>query len=219
MKIYKTTVSDLLWEVLNKLMTFEELKYFRLVGGTSLSLLLGHRTSVDIDLFTDEEYGSVDFKKIDQLFQASFKYVEMAYGWNNSMGKSYYIGNNKDDLIKVDLFYTDKFAFPIIKYKGIRLSQLEEIAAMKLEVVGNNGRKKDFWDLHELMERFSWVEMLGFYQKRYPYGYTSEEIINKLVDFKEADYDFDPICMKNKYWELIKLDIEEAISISYHQKK
>ena len=34
MKIYKNTVSDLLWEVLSKLMTFEELKSFRLVGGT-----------------------------------------------------------------------------------------------------------------------------------------------------------------------------------------
>ncbi len=38
MKIYKNTVSNLLWEVLSKLMTIDELKSFRLVGGTSLSL-------------------------------------------------------------------------------------------------------------------------------------------------------------------------------------
>jgi len=211
MKIYKTTVSDLLWEVLTKLMTLEELISFRLVGGTSLSLLLGHRTSVDIDLFTDKEYNSIDFELIDKLLQFSFKHVKMGYGGNNSMGKSYYIGNNEDDLIKVDLFYTDKFVFPIVKYKKIRLSQLEEITAMKLEVVGQNGRKKDFWDLHELLERFSWVEMLEFYHKRYPYGHTSEEIISKLIDFNEADSDLDPICLRHKYWELIKLDIEETV--------
>ena len=122
------------------------------------------------------------------------------------MGKSYYVGNDEDDLIKVDLFYTDKFVFPTVKYKEIRLSKLEEIAAMKLEIVGNNGRKKDFWDLHELMTKFSWLEMLEFYHKRYPYSYSSDEIINKLTDFNEADSDLDPICLKNKYWELIKLD-------------
>ena len=215
MKIYKTTVSDLLWEVLTKLMTSEELKSFRLVGGTSLSLLLGHRTSVDIDLFTDKEYNSIDFEVIDELFLDSFKYVKMGYGGNNSMGKSYYVGNNNDDVIKVDLFYTDKFVFPIVKHKKIRLSQPEEIAAMKLDIVGRNGRKKDFWDLHELMKHFSWIEMLEFYHKRYPYGYTSKELISKLTDFNEANYDLDPICLKNKYWELIKLDIEEMISKNF----
>ena len=216
MKIYKDTVSDLLWEVLSKLMTLEKLKSFRLVGGTSLSLLLGHRISLDIDLFTDVEYNSIDFDIIDKLFLDSFQYVKMAYGGNNSMGKSYFIGNSKNDVIKVDLFYTDAFIYPIVEYKGIRLSRLEEIVAMKLEVVGHNGRKKDFWDLHELMEYFSWTEMLEFYQKKYPYNYSRDDIIKKLNDFDEADYDLTPICLKNKYWELIKLDIEESIIKNFH---
>ena len=37
-------------------MELEELNSFRLVGGTSLSLQIGHRMSVDIDLFTDAVY-------------------------------------------------------------------------------------------------------------------------------------------------------------------
>lgn len=211
MKMYINTVSDLLWEILSKLMTFEYLKPFRLVGGTSLSLLLGHRISTDIDLFTDAENNTIDFDKIDKLFLDTFKYVDLGFGGNNSMGKSYFIGNNKTDSIKVDLFYTDPFVFPVLKMNGIRLSKLEEIIAMKLEIVGHNGRKKDFWDLHELMEKFSWNEMLKFYQQRYPNSYSREELIIKLTDFKEADSDLDPICLKNKYWELIKLDIEESI--------
>lgn len=211
MNIYKNTVSDLLWETLYVLMTFEELNSFRLVGGTSLSLLLGHRKSVDIDMFTDAEYGSVNFDTIDELFLNSFPYVEMGFGGNNSMGKTYFIGNNKDEAIKVDLFYTDSFVFPIENFEGIRLSQLEEIVAMKLEVIGNNGRKKDFWDLHELMEHFSISQMLEFYEKRYPYSYSKNEIIKKLTDFSEADSDFEPICLKNKHWELIKIDFEDKI--------
>ncbi len=217
MKIYKETVSDLLWETLKKLMQLKELDTFRLVGGTNLSLLLGHRVSVDIDLFTDSEYKSIDFHEIDVLFQNSFAYVDYGFGGNDSMGKSYLIGDNKDETIKVDLFYTDSFQYPIIYNDGIRFSQLEEIVAMKLEVIGNYGRKKDFWDIHELMRYFSWSEMLSFYEKRYPYSHTRDEIVKKLVDFKIADNDFDPICLKGKYWELIKLDIEESIVENLHR--
>lgn len=211
MKIFKNTVSEILWEILNELMHFEELSSFRLVGGTSLSLQLGHRMSVDIDLFTDAEYGTIDFNVIDKLFLNSFPYVEMGYGGNNSFGKSYYLGNSKNELVKVDLFYTDTFVFPNIKHNEIRLARLEEISAMKLEVIANNGRKKDFWDIHKLMEIYSLEEMLNFYEKRYPYNHTRNEIIEKLADFDEAENDFNPICLKGKYWEIIKLDFEEVI--------
>jgi hypothetical protein len=61
------------------------------------------------------------------------------------------------------------------------------------------------------MDKFSWTEMLEFYKKRYPYSYSQEEIIAKLIDFEAADSDLNPICLKNKHWELIKLDIEESI--------
>ncbi len=175
MRIYNQTVSDLLLNTLTKLMQFKELDAFRLVGGTSLSLLLGHRISVDIDLFTDAEYKSIDFDEIDNLFETNFKYVDYCFGGNDSMGKSYLIGDNKEEIIKVDLFYTDPFQYPIVDYDGIRLAQLEEIAAMKLEVIGNSGRKKDFWDIHELMESFSWDEMLSFYEKRYPYSHKGRD--------------------------------------------
>lgn len=211
MKIYKNSVSDLLWEVLSRLMSFEELDSFRLVGGTSLSLQLGHRKSVDIDMFTDAEYNSIDFDAINNLMLNAFDYVEIGHGGNNSMGNSYYVGKNKDELVKVDMFYADTFVYPIVDYNGIRLARLEEVSAMKLEVVGNKGRKKDFWDLHELLDYFSLSQMLDFYNKRYPYSATTEEIITNLTDFSEADSDFDPICLKGKYWELIKIDFEELV--------
>ena len=55
----QTTNPELL-KVLKKLMGMEMLKDFRLVGGTALSLLRGHRISEDIDLFTYQEYGAID---------------------------------------------------------------------------------------------------------------------------------------------------------------
>ena len=65
MRLHLNTVTNLLWNTLQKLMSIEEFNSFRLVGGTSLSLKLGHRESVDIDLFSDSEYGSIDFLELD----------------------------------------------------------------------------------------------------------------------------------------------------------
>ena len=56
------TVKPILRSTLERLMEIDEFKPFRLVGGTSLSLRYGHRMSDDIDLFTDAEYGSLDFQ-------------------------------------------------------------------------------------------------------------------------------------------------------------
>ena len=47
---------------------------FRLVGGTALSLQLGHRFSVDIDLFSDCLLYTIDFKAIDEFIEKTFPY-------------------------------------------------------------------------------------------------------------------------------------------------
>ena len=85
----------------------------------------------------------------------------------------------------------------------------EEIAAMKLDVVSHKGRKKDFWDLHELHGSYTFVQMLDYYAERYPYGATRNEASALLTDFSRADEDVDPRCLRRKIWQLIKLDIAE----------
>ena len=49
------------------------------------------------------------------------------------------------------MFYTETFIQPALVVDGIRLATIEEIIAMKVDVVQRIGRKKDFWDLHELL--------------------------------------------------------------------
>ncbi len=57
-KLFYNTITPLLLSVLKKLMVAKEFEAFRLVGDTALSLHRGHRKSVDIDLFTDANYGN-----------------------------------------------------------------------------------------------------------------------------------------------------------------
>jgi len=58
-KLYWHTVNPLLKYTFDQIAGCDLFRNFRLVGGTSLSLQLGHRISVDIDMFTDDLYGSV----------------------------------------------------------------------------------------------------------------------------------------------------------------
>ena len=212
MALHLNTVSDLLWESLNTLMSIEEFNDFRLVGGTSLSLQQGHRESTDIDLFTDAEYGSIDFNRLEEILNETFPYASTSSVGDVVFGRSYFIGENADNALKLDIYYSSEpFIFPILVNGNVRLAPNEEIAAMKFEVIANGGRKKDFWDIHELLDVFTLEEMISFYLQRNPYGSTREEVLEACLDFSGAEDDLFPNCYRNKAWELIKLDIEEEV--------
>lgn len=187
---------------------------FRLVGGTNLSLRYGHRKSVDIDLFTDAEYGSLDFESFENWLQSHFKY----YVCPNKttivgFGRNYYIGSSADESIKLDLMYTDPFLETTEVIDGIRLAGVRDIIAMKMNVVSRGGRKKDFWDLHLLLNEYSLAEMFTIHATRHEWEHNDANLLQKWTDFSVADKDFDPICLLEKNWEDIKLDIIEATTI------
>jgi len=205
------TVEGLLKDSLILLMGAPEFSKFRLVGGTALSLQLGHRMSVDIDLFTDTAYGSIDFNVLHRFLLDHFSYVDTNLDVPAGMGRSYIIGKDENNAIKLDIYYTDEFIQPPLVTDNIRMATTEEIIAMKIDIVSRGGRKKDFWDLHELLDRYSVQQMLDLHKQRYPYGHDEQIILSNFTDYREADDDFEPICLKGKHWELIKLDIVNAL--------
>ena len=83
---------------------------------------------------------------------------------------------------------------------------------MKIDIVQRKGRKKDFWDIHELLGNHTPAQMIALHAQRYPYNHDENLIRTNFTDFSRADEDFDPICLRGKYWELIKLDIVEALA-------
>ena len=211
-KLHYNTVSKTLTKCLKELMNEPLLKDFVLVGGTSLSLQLGHRVSIDIDLFTDSPYGSVNFNAIQEMLRGKFNFCVGDCGKIVSFGTSYLIGNTKEDTVKLDLFYTEPFIRKVQIIDGIRMASLEDIVAMKLHVMGDGGRKKDFWDLNELQSSFTLNQMLDLYEEKFPYDYTREEIIKGLNDFSKADNEPNPICFRNKQWDFIKLEMIDFVS-------
>lgn len=208
--LYYSTVSPYLKSVLKIVMDSDILKPFRLVGGTSLSLQLGHRISIDIDLFTDSDYGSLNFEDIETFLKSKFSFIVFSSELT-SFGKSYFIGSSDNNAVKLDVFYSDPFIDDELLIDNIRLASLKDITAMKIEVIQNGGRKKDFWDLHELLNYFSLEEMLAFHKIRYPFSHDSDLIIKNFTNFQIADEDFEVLCLKGKHWEVIKSDFENLI--------
>lgn len=212
-QLHWNTVKPLLKDTLTKLMQSDIFQPFRLVGGTSLSLQLGHRISDGIDLFTDEAYDSIDFAEIDKFLRNTFPYVSDLAQGPVGMGVSYLVGNGENQTVKLDLFYTDNFIQPSLQMDLYRLATVEEIIAMKIDIVQRKARKKDFWDIHELLGTHTPAQMISLHAQRYPYNHEEDLIRTNFTDFSRADEDFDPICLRGKYWELIKLDMVKALEV------
>ncbi|MFV0397526.1 MAG: nucleotidyl transferase AbiEii/AbiGii toxin family protein, partial [Bacteroidales bacterium] len=210
--LHYETVTPLLKKVLDEIMANPIFEPFYLVGGTSLSLRLGHRVSVDIDLFTNAPYGSLDFSIYEKFFQENYAYFHFT-DTSNIVGldRSYYVGDSADENIKVDLYYHDEIIDSCDLLDDIRFASLNDVVAMKVDVVSRGGRKKDFWDLHELLNIYTIPQMLDLHQQRHKYTHERNQIITNFTDFTSADEDIEPICLKGKEWELIKLDFVDAI--------
>lgn len=132
------------------------------------------------------------------------------------MGHTYYIGENKEDAIKLDLMYeNEKFIFNEELIDGIIYADVKEIAVMKLDAIFYGGRKKDFWDLHYLLfdENFSLNELIDLHARRFIYQHDRKELLNRLTDFDRADDEPDPVCRLGKSWDIIKLDLIDAARV------
>src|SRR6218665_3229171 len=127
--LYYSTVSPDLKSALEIVMDSEMLQPFRLVGGTSLSLQLGHRISIDIDLFTESDYGSIDFEDIETFLKSKFPFIVFSSELT-SFGKSYFVGNSENNVVKLDIFYSDPFIDDELLIDNIRLASLKDITAM-----------------------------------------------------------------------------------------
>ena len=75
-KLHLNTISSPLGDALVKIMQTSAFNPFYLAGGTALSLQRGHRQSIDIDLFTDIEYGTLNTTGLSDVICLKNKYWE-----------------------------------------------------------------------------------------------------------------------------------------------
>ncbi len=190
------------FHLIQQLQAVPQLQKFYLVGGTALALQLGHRNSIDIDLFTREEY---DPQTLVDVLSSLFK-VEVSVSKKNVLLS--YINNIKADFIRHDY----PFVVPPITYDGISFLSKEDIAAMKINAIHRSGKRlKDFIDIYVLLEHFSVEQMIEFFVIKYPQ--TNPLIaLRALHYFEDIDLSIDPPKLRSPLpFEKIRNRINEAI--------
>lgn len=194
--LQKQSVSPQLFELLENLMKLPEFSNLNLVGGTSLALQIGHRVSVDIDMFGEINLSDFEINtRISELGNAILL--------NKSKNIFVYSINN----IKVDFVnYPYRWLDEPLSINGIRLASKKDIAAMKLNTIAGRGSKKDFVDLYFLLKEYDLKKMIGFYNEKYPSG-SEYLVLKSLTYFEDADNEPEVKMLVPVKWEEIKKTI------------
>lgn len=187
-----------------------QLQHFALGDTTALSLQYGHRMSNEIDLYTPQEFQESDLQRLRQYLQSSYGNTEQHQFQPKGNGASVFLYNLNKDAIKIDLYYAAKNTAETITLENIRFLSPQDLYAQLLENLRVSGSKSHFWDLHFLLEKLSLTELLDAYKNRYPEK-SIGELKKKMVYFAHADEEPDPKCLLGKNWNLIKLDLSDAL--------
>jgi predicted nucleotidyltransferase component of viral defense system len=187
--------------LLNELMQLPEIRDFALAGGTALALHKGHRISVDLDFFTTQSFDAEALER-DLRSVLAPRVLQQQGIARNTLSLS--IDGVKSDLIRYDY----PLLAPLQTVETIRLYSLSDIAAMKLSAIAGRGAKKDFYDLDCLLDDFSPLELLAFFEAKF----TTDtfHLLKSLTFFDDADAEPDPHSLRNRSWSAIKSRIRTA---------
>lgn len=192
--LHKETIEPGTLELLKHLQAEPELETFNLVGGTSLALQIGHRKSIDLDLFTDTAF---DLEALTAMLVEKYG-LRVSYARKQTLKG--FINHVMIDCIRFD--------YPHIEVPqtidGVRLESIPDIIAMKLSAIAQNGtRIKDYIDVACLSNRYTLNEMLEFYQRKYPNANIMMPA-KALTYFKEINFE-ESVVMTNSefHWDNI----------------
>ncbi len=203
--LHLKTVEPRAFSILEQLMKMPELQGFSLVGGTALSLLYGHRMSVDLDLFSTKPFENAD---IINSFEKKFKGSFVNRSTSPRFGIFGFIDEVKIDIIR----HPHPLIRPEINPEGIRMFSTEDIIAMKVQAILGRGKKKDFWDIAELLQHFSIKDFIQFHKEKYSTQNLLITVPQAITYFADAEESEDPISLKKQTWETVQAFIKKKVS-------
>jgi predicted nucleotidyltransferase component of viral defense system len=192
--LHLRTIEPRTLELLKSLLKEPFLANNFLVGGTSLALQMGHRFSIDLDLFTHDAF---EADPLLEALRSKFKVQPL------TVTDTIFIAVVEG--IKVDcVHFKYPFSFPVIQEDGVRMADARDVAPMKLDAVTKRGSKKDFYDMYYLFEQFTPIQVLEWYNNMFQHS-TSFHVIRSLTYFEDAEETEDPIVFDKKVtWPLVK---------------
>ena len=139
-----TFLADGQLDTLDRLKAIAEVEPFYLAGGSAAAYHLGHRRSVDLDLFSTTL--AVDLEAVRAAL------VDSLPGFS-VLAQSDAALSARTDATLVDLV---RYRYPTLDPptpgpRDFPVAGLRDLAAMKLAAIGKRGIRRDFWDLYEIV--------------------------------------------------------------------
>ncbi len=191
------TIAPATLEILKILMSIKKLNQFYLVGGTAIALQLGHRESIDLDLFTIRPFSNtIILNSLPKKF-----FVKTLVEEPNVLMLE--INDVKVDFIKMSY----PILFPTIEIEKVRMLGLKDIAPMKLKAIAQRGSKKDFYEIYYLLNEMSLTSIFENFKSKFNLQ-DIFHIIKSLMYFDDAMATPTPITYdKIITWEKVKSTI------------
>lgn len=193
-----STINDETYVLLKEIFSIPEIENnFALAGGTSLAFQIGHRVSIDLDIFSPQQFDTTEI----EIILSSHKNWKFTPVNKNSRMLFCYINDIKCDFVHEPATILK----PFIIDDGVSYFSVEDIAAMKMHTICGRGKRKDFFDIYALIQKFGWEKMLHWFEAKY--GSTQYYYLwRSITYFNDADEDapIDGTVPFTKNWEEIK---------------
>lgn len=181
-------------------------KRYYWTGGTVLSeVYLHHRSSEDIDLFTEKEEVHLPSIK-DFVGISGAKLGAKGISYTRFLGLHAFVFNfNDDSQLKIDFNY---YPFPRIntgkKWGKINIDSVEDIAVNKVHTISVKPRSRDFIDLYFLLKDKQWNLSLP-----------------RLIKLAKAKFDWDinPIQLGENLAKVITIKDSPRMLVRFDQKE
>lgn len=152
---------------------------YYLAGGTALALYLGHRTSLDFDFYTPNEFGK---EEIINLLKKNLKDKDIKI---TSIERNSFIGKIYDVNISI-FYYSYELLDETINLRNIQIASISDIASMKIIAIIQRPAKRDYIDMSFLLKKYSMEEIFSWSYKKYP-NFNQYLALRALSYFGDVD--------------------------------
>jgi predicted nucleotidyltransferase component of viral defense system len=95
---------------------------------------------------------------------------------------------------------------------GIRMFSKEDIIVRKVQAILGRGRKKDFWDIAELLNHFSVADFIQFHKEKYSTQNLLISVPQAITFFADAEESEAPVSLKKQTWKSVQKLISKKVS-------
>jgi hypothetical protein len=83
---------------------------------------------------------------------------------------------------------------------------------MKVQAILGRGKKKDFWDMHELLKHHSLQWVMDRHREKHPNQLLAISVPNALTWFSDAEESEDPVSLNGLTWFEVKRSISRMVN-------